>query len=67
MFVRKILIKARQNAIITSLEENKRDPRRFWRVLNCDLGLSNKKSGGTKGFSRIRSDKGEVLEGIEAC
>ena len=65
--VRKILTKAKQNVIVTALEENRKDPRRFWRILNADLGLSEKKGGNNQNFSRVRNDQGEVLEGNAAC
>ena len=65
--VRKILTKARRNAILASLDDNKKNPRRFWRILNCDLGLSGKKSSGNRNFTRIRNENGEILEGIDAC
>ena len=65
--VRKILTKSKQHVIVTALDENKKDPRRFWRVLNVDLGLSNKKGGNNQNFSRIKDVNGVTLEGESAC
>ena len=67
IIVRKILTKAKRNVIVTALEENRKDPRRFWRILNVDLGLSEKKGGNNQRFSRVRNDNGEVLEGKAPC
>ena len=65
--VRKILTKSKQHVIVTALDENKKDPRRFWRVLNVDLGLSNKKGGNNQNFSRIKDVNGVTIEGESAC
>ena len=42
------MLKARQHLITASLEENKKGPRCFWRFLNVDLSLNEKKSGEIK-------------------
>ena len=65
--VRKMLTKAKQHVVVTALEENRKDPRRFWRILNTDLGLNEKKAGNNQNFSRIRDDLGNILEGEAAC
>ena len=52
---------------MTALDENKKDPKKFWRILNVDLGLSGKKGGNSQNFSRVKNDKGEILEGKSAC
>ena len=65
--VGKMLTKAKLNLIVSALEENKKDPRRFCRFLNVDLGLSEKISGNNQTFSRVKNDKGQILEGNEAC
>ena len=61
--VRTSLRKARQEAIITSLEENRVNPKRFWRILNKNFPMGKKSSG--KECMRIRNDKGEIIEGVE--
>ena len=35
--------------------------------MNVDLGLSEKKSGNNKSFSRVRNETGHILEGTDAC
>ena len=66
-YVRNMLTQARRLVILASLEDNRQNPKRFWRTLNVDLGLSDKKSKCSSGFSRIKNDEGEFLEGAEAC
>ena len=66
-YVRKLIIKSRQHAVLASLEENKADPRRFWRVINRDLGLNGKGAGGGMNFSKVKDENGNTLEGAEAC
>ena len=61
-----MLVQAKRQVILASLEDNRHNPKRFWRTLNCDLGLSDKKSKGCQGFVRIRNDSGEILDGDEA-
>ena len=65
--VRKMLTKAKRDVIVSALDENRKDPRRFWKILNMDLGLSGKKGGNTQSFSRVRDNHGNILEGEAAC
>ena len=65
--VRKVLTKSKQNVIVAALDENRKDPRKFWRILNTDLGLSEKKGGNAQSFSRVKNVHGEILEGDAAC
>ena len=65
--VKRMLVQSRRNTILASLDENRKNPKRFWRTLNHDLGLSEKKSKGGHSFNRIRDDSGEILEGQQAC
>ena len=65
--VRKMLVKARQAVIVSSLNENRNDPRRFWKILNVDLGLSEKRSKNNQSFCRIKNEEGKILDGEQAC
>ena len=65
--VRKVLTRSKQHVIVSSLDENRKDPRRFWRILNIELGLNGKKSGGGQNFSRVRNEDGDILDGENAC
>ena len=38
-----MLRKAKQDLIVSSLNENRNNPRRFCRILNEDLGLNSRK------------------------
>ena len=42
--LRRMLIIAKQDLIVTSLNENRNNPRRFWRIINEDLGVNSKKA-----------------------
>ena len=53
--LRKNLEKARRNQILSTLEENRSDPRKFWRVINKNFGV---------GKSKIRSDLGRINEEV---
>ena len=66
-YVRNMLVQAKCQVIVTSIEDNRRNPKRFWRTLNVDLGLSDKKPKCCQGFSRVKNDSGVVVEGAEAC
>ena len=61
-----MLVKARQSAITTALGENRGNPFRFCKILNIELGLSSKRGNNTQGFSRIRSENGDIIEGEAA-
>ena len=66
--VRKMLIRARQHVRMTLLEENRKDPNRFWKVLNImDLSLNERKASNNQCFSRVRGKAGVILEGLHAC
>ena len=56
-----MLRKAKQEVVMSSLQENRSNPRRFWRVLNEDLGLNSKK--GTRECSRLQVDSNTLLNG----
>ena len=62
-----MLTQSRRQVILASLEDNRQNPKRFWRTLNLDLGLRDKKSKTGSGFSRIRNDHGIILEGVDPC
>ena len=66
-YVRNLLTQAKRQVITTSLDDNRQNPKRFWRILNSDLGLNNKKPKCGQGFSRIKNEEGILLEGAEAC
>ena len=64
---RKMLTRAKQHVIVSALDENRKDPRRFWRILNVDLGLNEKKSACSHSFTRVRNAMGQIVEGELAC
>ena len=66
-YVRNMLVQARRTVILASLEDNRQNPKRFWRILNTDLGLSDKKPKSCQGFARIKNDSGKILDGVDAC
>ena len=51
--LRKMLMRSKRNSISAALEENRADPRRFWRVINEDLGIGKK--AGSSSCTKIRS------------
>ena len=59
----KMLRKAKQELIVSSLNENRNNPRRFWRILNEDLGLNSKK--GIKSCTRLHIDTDTNLSGAD--
>ena len=61
--LRRMLTVAKQDLIVSSLNENRSNPRRFWRIINEDLGLNSKKA--TAKCSRIRTAPGTILQGVE--
>ena len=58
--VRNSLRIARQETIVTSLDENRTNPKRFWRCLNKNFGLCKRS---TTGCARVRDLGGTILEG----
>ena len=61
--VRNSLRRARQDTIVTTLEENRVNPKRFWRCLNKNFALGKKSS--CRECVRIRNDEGKIIEGVE--
>ena len=61
--VRRMLNIAKQDLIVTSLNENRNNPRRFWRIINEDLGLNSKKV--SEKCSRLRISADTIIQGIE--
>ena len=57
------LEKARRNQILSTLEENRSDPRKFWWVINKNFGVVKSKS--SVGCTKIRSDSGRILKNEE--
>ena len=57
----KMLRRAKQELITTSLHENRSNPRRFWRILNEDLGLNSKK--GNRQCTRLEVGQNTVITG----
>ena len=61
--VRNSLRIARQETVVTSLDENRTNPKRFWRCLNKNFGLGKRTK--TTGCVRVKDHKGNILEGEE--
>ena len=61
--VRNSLRLARQETIVTSLEENRTNRKRFWRCRNKNFALG--KRSNSKGCVRIKDQKGNILEGMD--
>ena len=59
--VRNSLKMARQETIIATLEENRTDPKRFWRCLNKNFALG--KRSNTSSCVRIKDEEGKMVEG----
>ena len=59
--VRNSLRKARQEVIMTSLEENRSNSRKFWRCLNNNFFLGKKSK--TQSCSRLCDAEGNIIEG----
>ena len=53
-------MRSKRNSISAALEENRADPRRFWRVINEDLGIGKK--AGSSNCTKIRSEANEILQ-----
>ena len=66
-YVRNMHTQARHLVITASLDDNKQNPKKFWRTLNVDLRLSDKKPKCSQVFSRVKNEEGEILEGADAC
>ena len=58
--LRKMLLRSKRNSISAALEENRADPRRFWRVINEDLGIGKK--AGSSSCTKIRSEANAILQ-----
>ena len=58
--LRKMLMRSKRNSISAALEENRADPRRFWRVINEDLGIGKK--AGSSSCTKIRSEANAILQ-----
>ena len=61
--VRNTLKRARQATIIATLEENRTNPKRFWRCLNRNFSLG--KRAGTKNCAKLRIPGDRIVEGEE--
>ena len=61
--VRNSLRIARQQTIVASLEENRTNPKRFWRCLNKNFALG--KGSNSKGCERVKDQDGNILDGID--
>ena len=61
--VRNTLKRARQVSIMETLEENRTNPKRFWRCLNRSFALGKK--SGTKSCARLKIPGGKIIEGQE--
>ena len=58
-----MLRKAKHELVVHSLNENKHNPRHFWRILNEDLGLNSKKS--VKGCTRLQRGPDDIITGTD--
>ena len=63
--VKKLLSTAKENFVKDKLEECESNPRKFWRTINNISGLGKNKNG--RKCTKIKNDKGEVLENLEAA
>ena len=61
--LKKMLRKAKQGVIITSLGDNHTNSRKFWKILNDDLGLSNKSCQDS--CTQLRKDDGTMYTGLD--
>ena len=61
--VRNSLRAARQDTIVASLEENRTNPKRFWRCLNKNFSLG--KGSSSKGCLRVKNGRGSIIEGMD--
>ena len=52
-----------QDTIISSLEENRTNPKRFWRCLNKNVALG--KGSNSKVCMRVKDQNGNILEGTD--
>ena len=59
--LRKMLKKAKQDLVITSLKDNHTNSRKFWKILNKDLGLKSKNAQDT--CVQLRTGDGSTCEG----
>ena len=59
--LRKMLRKAKQDLVITSLNDNHTNSRKFWKILNEDLGLKSKNAQDT--CVQLRTGDGSTCEG----
>ena len=59
--VRNALKLARQETIVAGLEDNRTNPKRFWRCLNRNFALG--KGSNAKGCLRVKDSQGNILEG----
>ena len=63
--VKIMLLRLKEEYISSKLNEEKQDPKRFWRSLNELTGFGRNKT--KKGLSNIISDSGDTLEGEAAA
>ena len=59
--LRKMLRKAKQDLVIASLNDNHTNLRKFWKILNEDLGLKSKNAQDT--CVQLRTGDGSTCEG----
>ena len=45
---------------MSMLDENRNDPRKFWRVINSNFGIGKHKNSSS--CTKIKSDTGEFLQ-----
>ena len=58
--LRKSLERAKTNSIMSTLDENRNDPRKFWREINSNFGIGKHKNSSS--CTQIKSDTGEILQ-----
>ena len=63
--IKKLLNQAREEYVKEKLEQDKNDPKKFWRSINSLTGLGRNKS--KKGLREISNDQGEILKGQDAA
>ena len=63
--IKKLLNQAREEFIKNKLEQDKNDPKKFWRSINTLTGLGKNKS--KKGLRELKNENGEILKGLDAA
>ena len=63
--IKKLLNQAREEYIKNKLEQDKNDPKKFWRSINNLTGLGRNKS--KRGLREIVNENGELLKGMDAA